>query len=344
MSEALQRFEAGLAEVEETHRPALEAATGEGELREARAKLVGPSGKLTELMKLMKDVPGDRRRDLGQRSNALKKSIQSLFDERLEALEREALRAELEGPALDLTLPGRRPMPGRLHPITRAEHDLLDIFGSMGFEVVRGPEIDTFGRCFTQLGFPPDHPATDEHDTFYVEGGGEGDLAHVLRTHTSTMQIREMSRREPPLAVVSPGRVYRRDDDATHSPMFHQVEGFLVDEGISLAHLQGMLTVFLERFFGSGIEVRFRASYFPFVEPGAEVDVRSVSDGEPGPWMEILGCGMIHPTVLKNVGYDPEKVSGFAFGMGVDRIAMVRYRIPSIKALFENDVRFLGAF
>ncbi|MAQ18086.1 MAG: phenylalanine--tRNA ligase subunit alpha [Sandaracinus sp.] len=281
-----------------------------------------------------------------QACNALKTAIQSLFDARLEALEKAALQAELEGPALDLTLPGRRPLPGRLHPITRAEYDLLDIFGSMGFEVARGPEIDTFARCFTQLGFPPDHPATDEHDTFYVTGGGEGDDAHVLRTHTSTMQIREMSRREAPLAVVSPGKVFRRDDDATHSPMFHQLEGFLVDEGITFAHLQGMLTVFLERFFGGGIEVRFRASYFPFVEPGAEVDVRRKAEhgGDPGPWMEILGCGMIHPTVLKNVGYDPEKVSGFAFGMGVDRIAMVRHGVPNIKALYENDQRFLSAF
>ena len=346
MSEALEKFRAGLSEIEGAYRPALEAAAEENALREARARFTGPSGALTELMKGMKDVPGPSRRELGQACNALKTAIQSLFDARLEALEKAALQAELEGPALDLTLPGRRPLPGRLHPITRAEYDLLDIFGSMGFEVARGPEIDTFARCFTQLGFPPDHPATDEHDTFYVTGGGEGDDAHVLRTHTSTMQIREMSRREAPLAVVSPGKVFRRDDDATHSPMFHQLEGFLVDEGITFAHLQGMLTVFLERFFGGGIEVRFRASYFPFVEPGAEVDVRRKAEhgGEPGPWMEILGCGMIHPTVLKNVGYDPEKVSGFAFGMGVDRIAMVRHGVPNIKALYENDQRFLSAF
>ena len=344
MSEALEKFRAGLTEIEGTFRPVLEAASDENALREARARYTGPHGALTELMKLMKDVPGKDRRELGQGSNALKDAIQQVFDARLEALAKEALRAELEGPALDLTLPGRRPLPGRLHPITRAEYDLLDIFGAMGFEVARGPEIDTFGRCFTQLGFPPDHPATDEHDTFYVTGGGEGDEAHVLRTHTSTMQIREMSRRQPPLAVISPGKVFRRDDDATHSPMFHQLEGFLVDEGITFAHLQGMLTVFLERFFGADIEVRFRASYFPFVEPGAEVDVRRKTEGEPGPWMEILGCGMIHPVVLRNVGYDPDRVSGFAFGMGVDRIAMVRHGVPNIKALYENDVRFLSAF
>ena len=340
MSDALEKFRSGLAMIESGYREALSNAGDENALREARARFTGPSGALTELMKGMKAVPGQHRRELGQASNALKKSIQALFDERLEAIEAEALRAELEGPALDLTLPGRRPMPGRLHPVTRAEYDLLDIFGSMGFEVARGPEIDTFGRCFSQLGFPPDHPATDEHDTFYVSGGGEGDEAHVLRTHTSTMQVREMSRRQPPLAVVSPGKVFRRDDDATHSPMFHQLEGFLVDEGVTFAHLQGIFTVFLERFFGSEIEVRFRASYFPFVEPGAEIDIRRPG----GSWMEILGCGMIHPTVLRNVGYDPEKVSGFAFGMGVDRIAMVRHGIPNIKALYENDVRFLAAF
>ena len=343
--EALQKFRTGLASVEDGYVSAFQAAADEQELRAARARFTGPQGALTQLMKGMREVPGQHRRELGQSCNALKEKIETLFDARVESIERLALRAELEGPPLDITLPGRRTRPGRLHPVTRAEYDLLDIFGSMGFEVVRGPEVDTFANCFTRLGFPPDHPATDEHDTFYVEGGGEGDAAHVLRTHTSTMQVREMSGRPPPLAVVSPGKVFRRDDDATHSPMFHQLEGFLVDEGISFAHLQGMLRTFLERFFGSSIEVRFRASYFPFVEPGAEVDIRRVASGEkPGPWMEILGCGMIHPVVFETVGYDPRRVSGFAFGLGVDRIAMVRHGIPNIKALYDNDVRFLSAF
>ncbi|MEO0326869.1 MAG: phenylalanine--tRNA ligase subunit alpha, partial [Myxococcota bacterium] len=190
-------------------------------------------------------------------------------------------------------------------------------------------------------GFPPDHPATDMQDTFFVkDADGNVDPRTLLRTHTSTIQVREMSRREPPLAVVGPGVVYRRDDDATHSPMFHQLEGLLVDEGVSMADLQGALQVFLSRLFGEVVEVRLRPSYFPFVEPGAEVDARRPG----GEWMEIGGCGMVHPVVFEHVGYDPEKWTGFAFGMGIDRMAMVKYGVPNIKALFENDVRFLSSF
>lgn len=340
MSDALMRFESGLEQLGATFRAALESSTSEHALREANARFVGPQGELTQLMKLMKDLPGDRRRELGQRANALKQEIAQLFDARLGAIARAARQAELEGPMLDVSLPGRGPRPGRLHAITRVKHELLDIFGSLGFEVALGPEIDTHANCFDKLGFPPDHPATDMQDTFFVKRGPDADHTSLLRTHTSTIQIREMSRRKPPLAVVAPGAVYRRDDDATHSPMFHQLEGFLVDERVSFSDLKGVLTVFLERLFGADIEVRFRPSYFPFVEPGAEVDVR-----RPGaPWMEILGCGMIHPVVFEAVGYDSRTVSGFAFGMGIDRIAMVKYGIPNIKLLFENDLRFLSSF
>ncbi len=337
----VEKFETGLRAVRAEYREALEGAADEQSLRAANARLVGPNGRLTQLMKGMREVPADRRRELGRAANALKAEIAQLFEGRLEAIARAALEAELTGPALDPTLPGRQVPPGHLHAITRVKHELLDIFTSLGFEVADAPEADTHERCFDMLAFPPDHPATDMQDTFFLTHTDEGDpVTTLLRTHTSTVQIREMSRRPPPLAIVSAGAVFRRDDDRTHSPMFHQLEGFLVDEEVSFTHLQGVLRVFLERLFGADIEVRFRPSYFPFVEPGAEVDVRRPG----GEWMEILGCGMIHAQVFENVGYDPEKVRGFAFGLGIDRIAMVKYGIPNIKLLFDNDVRFLASF
>ncbi|MEM6957035.1 MAG: phenylalanine--tRNA ligase subunit alpha [Myxococcota bacterium] len=341
MSDAVEQFEQGLKDIEMRFASAYEAAADEQNLRDINAGFVGGQGALTKLMKLMKDLPGDRRREFGQAANALKTKVLSAFEARLEAIAAAEREAELTGPAIDVTMPSSAGTPGRLHPVTRVKHELLDIFASLGFEQADGPEIDHFANCFDKLGFPPDHPATDEHDTFFV-AGSEGRA--LLRTHTSTIQVRTMEARKPPLAVVAPGVVYRRDDDATHSPMFHQIEGFLVDEGVTFAGLKGVLTVFLERLLGDDIEVRFRPSYFPFVEPGAEVDVRRKNDGTPGPWMEVLGCGMIHPVVFEAVGYDPDAVTGFAFGMGLDRLAMVRYGIPNIKALYDNDVRFLGAF
>ncbi len=337
----VEKFETGLHEISAAYHEALEGAADEQALRAANARLLGPSGSLTRLLKLMRELPPDRRRELGQRANALKTEIAKLFEARLEAITRAALEAELTGPALDPTLPGRQLRPGHLHAITRVKHELLDIFSSLGFEIADAPEADTHENCFDKLAFPPDHPATDMQDTFFLTHVDEGDPSTtLLRTHTSTVQIREMSRRSPPLAIVSAGAVFRRDDDRTHSPMFHQIEGFLVDEDVSFTHLQGVLQVFLERLFGTDIEVRFRPSYFPFVEPGAEVDVRRPG----GDWMEILGCGMIHAQVFANVGYDPERVRGFAFGLGIDRIAMVKYGIPNIKLLFDNDVRFLASF
>ena len=337
MSDAVERFEKGLAEIDAGFAQEYAEAADEQSLRAINARFVGAQGSLTSLMKLMRELPGDRRREFGQRANEVKSKVTDGFDARLAAIATAERDAELNGPAIDVTLPARRHAPGRLHPVTRVKNELLDIFASLGFEQADGPEIDHFANCFDKLGFPPDHPATDEHDTFFVAGS---DGKALLRTHTSTIQVREMEKRKPPLAVVAPGVVYRRDDDATHSPMFHQIEGFLVDEGVSFSGLKGVLTVFLERLLGDEIEVRFRPSYFPFVEPGAEVDVRRPG----GAWMEVLGCGMIHPVVFEAVGYDPNVVSGFAFGMGLDRLAMVRYGIPNIKALYDNDVRFLGAF
>ena len=358
--EAVQEFEAGLQSARKAYSSAFDEAKDEPALREANARFTGQQGSLTALMKLMPKLPGDQRREFGQKANALKQEIQAAFDGALNALHRAAREAELTGPALDVTLPGRSVRQGGLHPITRVLHELLDIFGSLGFEVAEGPEIDSHENCFDKLAFPSDHPATDMQDTFFINRD-ENDLpnASLLRTHTSTIQIREMSKRKPPLAIVAPGTVYRRDDDATHSPMFFQLEGFLVDEKISFAELKGVLTLFAQRLFHEDVDVRFRPSYFPFVEPGGEVDISCVfcraweKNSERtasckvckgSGWLEILGCGMIHPVVFENVGYDPKKYTGFAFGMGLDRIAMLKYGIPNIKLLYENDVRFLSQF
>jgi phenylalanyl-tRNA synthetase alpha chain len=340
MSQAdiVQEFEAGFARMREAYASAFGGARSEHELREQNARFLGPSGELTQLMKRMREVPGDKKKELGQRSNALKGEIEKAFEERLSSLARALREAELSGPMLDVSLPGRSPRLGRLHPITQVTYRLLDVFTSMGFDVADGPEIDLHEHNFDKLGFPEDHPATDMQDSFYISRDGAVSQKSLLRTHTSTIQIREMLSRKPPLAVVAPGAVFRRDDDATHSPMFFQIEGFIVDEGITFAHLKGVLTRFLGALFPDA-PVRFRPSYFPFVEPGGEVDI-----GRNGRWLEVLGCGMIHPVVLENVGYDPERYSGFAFGMGVDRMAMLLYGIDNIKQLYENDVRLLSQF
>jgi len=356
MSDALEEFETGLAEVGEASAGGFEAITSEQALREANAKLVGPNGRLTKLMKGMRDVPKDRRRELGQRANALKQEIQAGFDTALERMARAAREAELTGTALDPTLPGRSARRGRLHPITRTIHQLTDVFLALGFDVADAPEIDFASNCFDDLGFPPDHPATDMQDSFFVERPG-GELDVVLRTHTTTIQVHQMKQRKPPMAVICPGAVYRRDDDATHSPMFAQIDGFAVDEGLTFAHLRGVLTSFVQRLFGDVVPVRFRPSYFPFVEPGAELDMGCVFcepwKGDAGRtaecrvckgtgWMEILGCGMIHPVVFEAVGIDPTRYTGFAFGVGIDRIAMLRHGVSNIRLLYENDARFLA--
>ncbi len=353
-TDAVTRFESGLAEVREAFGPAFAEAKDEQALRVANAKLTGPEGSLTKLMKLMRDLPGDRRREYGQKANALKQEVSAAFDAALEALARAEREAELTAPHLDVTLPGRRPPAGRLHPITRVTHELIDIFTALGFDVADGPEVDLYEYNFDKLGFPPDHPATDMQDSFFIRSGG--DARTLLRTHTSTIQVREMLKRKPPLAIVAPGTVYRRDDDVTHSPMFFQIEGLLVDEKVSFADLKGVLLRFAQRLFGPEVSVRGRPSYFPFVEPGAEIDISCAFckpwEGDAARtaacrvckgtgWLEILGCGMVHPVVFEHVGYDPEEVTGFAFGMGIDRIAMLKYGIHDIRMLYENDVRFL---
>lgn len=356
----VEEFEAGLRDVEARYPTMFQEAGDEPALREANARIAGPQGALTKLMKLMRDLPGDRRREFGQKSNALKQAVQQAFDGALARIAQAARQAELAETPWDVTLPGRGWQPGRMHPITRVKHELLDIFGALGFEEVAGPEVEFHENNFDKLGFPPDHPATDMQDSFFVQGpDGEIQRDVMLRAHTSTVQVRTMLERKPPLAIVSPGAVYRRDDDATHSPMFHQIEGLLVDEDVSFADLKGVLTLFGQRLFGPEVPVRFRPSYFPFVEPGGEVDYGCVfcrpweGDEERTRgcrickgtgWLEILGCGMVHPVVFENVGYDPERWKGFAFGLGMDRIAMIKYAIPNIKLNFENDIRFLSGF
>jgi phenylalanyl-tRNA synthetase alpha chain len=357
VSGAVDEIEAGLRALGERFRAAFAAAETEHELRHANAALLGKKGELTNLLRLMGQVPADQKRQMGERVNQARREVEAAFEARLGEIRRAEREADLQAPPLDLTLPGRVPAPrGHIHPITRTLWDILDIFRSLGFEVAWGPEVELEQNNFTKLAFPPDHPATDMQDSFWVDVAGGRAERVVLRTHTSPVQVREMTAHGPPLAIVSGGPCYRRDDDVTHSPMFHQIEGFLVDEGVSFPHLKGVLTEFTRRLYGPGTPVRFRPNYFPFVEPGAELDAGCVfcrpDDGSRSScrvckgsgWLELLGCGMVHPRVLEYTGIDAERYTGFAFGMGVERVAMLRYGIPDIRILFENDPRFLGQF
>ena len=358
MSDPTLDLEAGLSAAAERARARYAAATSEQDLRAARAEILGKKGELTAVLRGLGQAPPEKRRELGERVNKLKDEIEVGFEARLREIQRLSREAELNAPPFDLTLPARIPVPrGHLHPITRVKNEILDIFRSLGFEIAWGPEVELEHNNFTKLAFPPDHPATDMQDSFWVKvEGGRPDARVLLRTHTSNVQVREMSTHSPPMAIVSGGAVFRRDDDVTHSPMFHQIEGFLVNERVTFAELKGVLTEFARRLYGPETPVRFRPSYFPFVEPGAEVDVGCVfcnaGDGSRRScrvckgtgWLEILGCGMIHPEVFEACGIDAERYTGFAFGMGVERVAMLRYGIPDIRVLFENDPRFLSQF
>ena len=349
----------GLARLGNEYQSSFAAAADELALREAHAKILGKKGSLTRALALMRHVPKADRPRVGVEVNGFKQGVEQAFASRLEQLATIERQRDLDAPPFDLSLPGRPSLPGRghLHPVMQTRDDLLEIFRDLGFEVVAGPEVELEENNFTKLAFPPDHPATDMQDTFWVDVLGADQAckpgAVLLRTHTSNTQIRVMSQRQPPMAVVSAGAVYRRDDDLTHSPMFHQIEGFLVDEQVSMADLRGVLTAFVKQLYGQ-TRVRLRPSYFPFVEPGAELDIGCVfCDDETrsscrvckqSGWVEVLGCGMIHPEVLTHCGIDSERYTGYAFGFGVERIAMLRYGIPSIKLLFDNDPRFLQQF
>ena len=315
---------------------ALFAGTGDAaQLEQVKARYLGRAGALTELLKGLGKLPPAERPAMGGRINAAKEKLEAALARERERIQAQDLEARLAEEALDVTLPGRGQGVGGLHPVTRTMQRIEALFCSLGFEVADGPEIETDYYNFTALNQPENHPARSMHDTFYLADG-----RHLLRTHTSPIQIRHMETRRPPLKIIAPGRVYRVDSDATHSPMFHQVEGLWVDEHVTFADLKGVLIDFLRRFFErDDVKVRFRPSFFPFTEPSAEIDM-SFGDG----WLEMGGCGMVHPNVLRNVKIDSERWQGFAFGLGPDRLAMLRYGVNDLRLFFENDLRFLRQF
>ena len=325
---------------------AIESAGDSAALEKLRVEWLGKKGRVTDLLKSLGQLDADERPKVGAEINAVKQLLNEQISERKETLQQAAIAAQLAAEALDVTLPGRREDLGALHPITRTIERMADYFAALGFEVVEGPEIEDDYHNFEALNIPAHHPARAMHDTFYI------DDTHVLRTHTSGVQVRTMETREPPLRVICPGRVYRCDSDLTHSPMFHQVEGLLIDEYVSFGQLKGIIQDFLHAFFEQdALAVRFRPSYFPFTEPSAEVDIQCVKCSGEGcricsgtGWLEVMGCGMVHPRVLEMSGVDTERYQGFAFGMGVERLAMLRYGISDLRLNFENDLRFLAQF
>jgi phenylalanyl-tRNA synthetase alpha chain len=316
------------------------------ELEQAKARYLGKSGSLTELLKSLGKLSQEERPAMGSRINQAKEAIEAALNSRRDAIQIKKLDAQLAGEALDVTLPGRGLGTGGLHPVTRTLERIESLFRSIGFDVASGPEIETDFYNFTALNIPENHPARAMHDTFYV------DDKHLLRTHTSPVQVHYMQNNRPPFKVIAPGRVYRCDSDVTHTPMFHQVEGLWVNEDANFAALKGVLADFMRHFFErDDLPVRFRPSFFPFTEPSAEVDIGCVICDGSGcrvcshtGWLEVLGCGMVHPSVLKHVNIDSEKYTGFAFGMGVERLAMLRYGVSDLRLFFENDLRFLKQF
>jgi len=304
-------------------------------LEQAKARYLGKTGALTELLKGLGKLSAAERPAAGARINAAKQALEEALHAQRELIASQALEARLAEESIDVTLPGRGRGIGGLHPVSRTMERIEQLFRSIGFEVADGPEIETDFYNFTALNQPENHPARSMHDTFYLADG-----RHLLRTHTSPIQIRYMEQHQPPMRVIAPGRVYRVDSDATHSPMFHQVEGLWIDEHISFAQLKGVLIDFFRRFFeNNDLQIRFRPSFFPFTEPSAEIDM-SFGDG----WLEVGGCGMVHPNVLRNVNIDSERYQGFAFGLGPDRLTMLRYGVNDLRLFYENDLRFLKQF
>jgi phenylalanyl-tRNA synthetase alpha chain len=339
-----ERTEQELKAFEASALPAIDGAGDAEALEQIRIRILGRKGELTEILRGLGALPPEIRREVGQQANALKVRIEAALEARQQALRAALLDDLAVREAIDITLPGRPIQRGSLHPITATLYEIVEIFQRLGFSVAEGPEVELDYYNFEALNIPKDHPARDMQDTFYITD----DV--VLRTHTSPVQIRVMEAQPPPVKIVAPGRVYRRDADPTHSPMFHQVEGLLVDYGVSFADLKATLQAFVDQFFGAGTRLRFRPSYFPFTEPSAEVDIGCVMCSGAGcrvckgsGYLEILGAGMVDPEVFRGVGYDPE-ITGFAFGMGVERIAMLRHGIDDIRLFFENDLRFLQQF
>ncbi len=326
-------------------RELLAAVENSKQLEEFRIQFLGRKGRCSTIMKALGKVPKEDKPRLGQMANSVKKEIEILYADKQKSLSLITAGSSSQDNSIDLTLPGRKPEIGKLHPVTQIMNEVCAIFESLGFSVAEGPDVEHDHYNFEALNIPAHHPARDMHDTFYVSD------SILLRTHTSPMQARIMEAQQPPLRVIAPGKVYRCDSDITHTPMFHQVEGFLVDRNVSFADLKGVLTVFTQKMFDKKLELRFRPSFFPFTEPSAEVDIACVICEGKGcrvckrtGWLEILGCGMVDPEVFKKVGYNPEVYSGFAFGLGIERIAMLKYGIDDIRLYYENDLRFLSQF
>jgi phenylalanyl-tRNA synthetase alpha chain len=325
----------------------VQAAADLSALEQVRVSALGRKGRITSLTKSLGELDPEARRDAGQRYNQLKETVASALSGRRAALEASALDARLAAERIDVTLPARPLFEGRIHPVSQVTEEIIAIFGDMGFGVAEGPDVEDDFKNFTALNMPPDHPSRQMQDTFYLEAEQDGSPL-LLRTHTSPVQIRTMLAGPPPHRIIAPGRTYRRDSDMTHTPMFHQVEGLMIDRRTHMGHLKGCLADFARAFFErDDVPVRFRPSYFPFTEPSAEMDVgcrRGAGElvvGEGSDWLEILGCGMVHPNVLRAVGLDPEIWQGFAFGLGIDRVAMLKYGIPDLRTFFEADLRWL---
>lgn len=333
-----------LNELQEDAKNKIAGSMDEKTLQDTKVFFLGKKGKLTAILRGMKDVSAEQRPVIGALANQVRENVEAAIADKMEELKAKRLQLKIERETVDITLPARHQKVGHIHPLDKALREIMKSFVRMGYSVEEGPEIEQDYYNFECLNLPKDHPARDMQDSFYITP----DI--LLRTHTSPVQARTLRKHEPnsPIRMIAPGKVFRWDNDATHSPVFHQVEGLVVDKGISFADLKGTLEIFLKDLFGSDTKIRFRASYFPFTEPSAEVDISFAArtgeeDGDPD-WLEILGCGMVHPMVLKLNGYDPEKVSGFAFGMGIERIAMLLYGIDDLRNFYENDVRFLKQF
>ncbi|NUF27104.1 phenylalanine--tRNA ligase subunit alpha [Gilliamella sp. ESL0254] len=323
-----------LVELVNNAKSAIESANDINTIEQIRVEYFGKKGYFTIQMASLRDVPADERPAVGQKINDAKQEVIEILNQKRNLLERQALDAKLANETIDITLPGKSLELGGLHPVTKTINRLVDFFGELGFVVETGPEIEDDYHNFDALNIPAHHPARADHDTFWF------DAKRLLRTQTSTVQIRTMENQKPPIRIIAPGRTYRNDYDQTHTPMFHQMEGLLVDKNISFTHLKGLLHDFLHCFFEDDMEIRFRPGYFPFTEPSAEVDIKAKN----GKWLEVLGCGMVHPNVLRNVGIDPEVYGGFAFGMGIERLTMLRYGVTDLRSFFENDLRFLKQF
>lgn len=321
-------------------------------LEEVRVAVLGKKGRITEMMKNLGSLSLEEKKEMGKGLNILKSEVEQALEAQKEKLEKAELNARLAQEKIDVTLPVRPEVQGRIHPVSKIYEEVVAIFGEMGFDVAEGPDIEDDFHNFTALNIPANHPARQMHDTFYLPKDANGskdiDDSYVIRTHTSPVQIRTMEKQQPPIRIIAPGRTYRSDYDATHTPMFHQIEGLVIDKNITMAHLKGCLYDFIKAFFElDEIPVRYRPSFFPFTEPSAEMDIgckktkTELKIGAGTDWLEILGCGMVHPNVLKAGGIDPDEYQGFAFGLGLDRLAMLKYGIPDLRTFFESDVRWL---